>query len=139
VPGNPPGVAHDWHLNDRAYALRTVMSTAHVVRLFANNFQPDPSTVFSQFLEPTFTGYFPLQVGYAQIVQVQSGDFKLALAGFTVKNYDAAGQTVYGWFLTDSGPNVRFSLKWDAPLYVSGGSYFYFDVLLHEQAFSVVP
>lgn len=75
--------------------------------LFVNNITPNRSTLLTDLVEPTWSGY--ARRGLTASVwttPVQDGDFVVStwgVDGFTYTNTDASPTTVYGWAIWDSG------------------------------------
>lgn len=89
------------------------------VKLYTNDFAPDPSTLLADFTEATFTGY-----GEATIATwgdtINTGPARAgstAQATFTAGAIVAPGQTVYGYYVTDAAETVvLFSERFTDPV-----------------------
>jgi hypothetical protein len=141
VPSSP-GIAHNYHLSDRLVALKNVLNTGHVLRLFKNNVVPDPSYTIAAFIESTFPGYaaVPLTGDFGDPVQVANGQFQISGTSHQFSFTSGTVETAYGWYLTSTADNnVRFSFLFASPVFFTNGVVVYVQPIIQDWAYSVVP
>jgi hypothetical protein len=113
------------------------------IRLFSNNFTPDPSKVLADFTEATYTGYAAqvLTTAFASSFKVIDGKYQSDSATFTFTCTSGSSQTIYGWYITvnPSGTTtVRLSGLFPAPITMAPSASFTLQVSLQEWALSII-
>ena len=124
------------------YLRGTFLNTANTyVRLFKNNFTPDPASVLADFTEANFTGYAAIQVNakFGTPYKVIDGEYQTDSSPFAFTCTSGSSQTTYGWYLTFyDGVNttVRKSGVFASPLvFVPGAS---FNIQLSPQEWALI-
>lgn len=127
-------------VNLKAVYLRTVLNTGHSLRLFANNFVPDPSTPLASFTEATFTGYAAIDLtgAFTGPAFVQNGQYELQGGVFAWTNSGATTQTVYGWYI-DDGTVMDACQLFDVPFVMAPNVTLAFALRPQEISQSVLP
>jgi len=137
-----PGIAHNYHLNDRAVALRQVLNNGlHVLRLFKNNIVPAPDTTLAAFVESIFPGYAAVNLAndFMAPVQVANGQYQISSSSHPFSFTAGNPENCYGWYITDNTPEVRFSFLFASPVWMTNGVTVYVQALIQDFAYSVVP
>jgi len=96
------------------YLRGTLLNTAQTyVRLFSNNFTPDPASVLGDFTEATFGGYAAVQVNskFGSPYKVIDGEYQTDSSAFTFTQTTGANQLIYGWYLTWFDGSTTWVLK----------------------------
>ena len=75
----------------------------YTLRLFQNNFTPSKSSVFSSFTVATFSGYAGVAITWGAGSISANISTALAPAAVFTRSIGATSNTIYGWYLTDSG------------------------------------
>jgi len=90
------------------------------IKLFKNDMVPDVGTVLADFTEADFSGYAAQAVatwGVPYIDQVNGGVSITAPAHqFQAANPTTVPNTVYGYYLEDTGGNLVQAGRFDAPI-----------------------
>ena len=139
-----PGVAHNYHLNDRLNALRAVLNVNHRLRLFKTPASGiDPSWTWTAFGESTFPGYplngVPLDNDFGASVQVVNGEFQISGTSHAFSFTSGSPENCYGWVITDSTPEVRFSYLFASPVWMTNGVTIYVQPIVQDWSYTVVP
>lgn len=94
------------------------------IRVFTNNFIPNPANVYADFVEPTFTGYGPVTLAGAFPASTYDGNGAEAPA-FNTATFKATADplapvTIYGWMLTNAAvsPVVLASGAFETPIVI---------------------
>lgn len=89
--------------------LATYLAACHV-RLFVNNLTINPSTQLSDLVEASFAGYTAQSIATppAPVPDPVNGGVSTYLPShvFSASGTVTPAQTVYGWYLTDTGGNL---------------------------------
>ena len=96
------------------YLRGTLLNTANTyLRLFKNNFTPDPSNILSDFTEADFTGYAAVQVNskFGSPYKVIDGEYQTDSSAFSYACSGGSSQTLYGWYLTWFDGSTTWVLK----------------------------
>lgn len=119
-------ICHNAELDAILSAIVTRWNTSPeaMLRLFRNDFEPDPDSVLDDFMEANWTGYAAVS-----LLGELSAAAKLSLGWWQSQSglYEYQppvtnpGNVVYGLYVTQSG-TVRASLRFDAPITMSPGS-----------------
>jgi len=110
-------------LLQRAQGLRSLLNTAHFLKLVAADFTLTPALIYTDLFFATFPGYGPIDLTdwFLSPVKVKDGEYRLPAALFTFKCTGASSQTIYGWAVTQ-----EFSLhivgKFVPPIDVNTGT-----------------
>lgn len=91
------------------------------LRLFQNNFVPDPSNLLSDFVEATFLGYAAVDISPTQGAksQIQPGEYHWFSGVYTYAAPSGGPpQTIYGCYIEVHVPTVRLfgSARFDSPV-----------------------
>jgi len=138
-----PGVASNYQLNERLYALQTILNSSHILHLFQNNITPDPSTPGTAFVESNFPGYpaggISLANDFTAPTKVADGHYQIAGSSHAFSFTSGTSQTVYGWYLGDTGGNLRFSYLFATPVLMQSGVTLYVQVIVEDWSYVTVP
>src|SRR6185295_5809225 len=74
-----------------------------MLRLFQNNFTPSKSSTVASFTEATFSGYSAQSVTWGAGSVSANISTALATALTFTRGIGATSNTIYGWYLTDTG------------------------------------
>lgn len=72
------------------------------VHLFTNNLTPSPHTVLGDLTAPTFGGYAAKSITWGSVFNDPDGGVGVSGGAPDWVTTDAVGETIYGWFLTDT-------------------------------------
>jgi hypothetical protein len=119
---------------------RTDFNTSHHLRLFKNNFTPDPSKALSDFTEATYTGYAAVNLNgqFAASTKVQDGEYQTQSGTYTFSYTSGATQAIYGWYI-DDGTDWKCAYLFPSPITLDVGVSFTIQVNYQEWALSIVP
>jgi hypothetical protein len=135
-----PGTTHNYHLNDRAGALRSLLNAGHTLRLFVAPTTLTPANVLSDFVEASFGGYAGQSLAglFAAQTKVIDGEYQTQAAQVTFAFASGSPQVVYGWYISD-GVGVRYSYLLANPVTFSPGVSLTITCQIQDWAFVTVP
>jgi hypothetical protein len=118
-------VASDALIEARVTTLQTLLNSGHTLRLFANDFTPDPASVLGDFTESSFTGYAPESLSglFGSPVKITDGEWQIQTDPIPFSCSGGSPQVVYGAYV-DDGADVIFSARFDAPITMTSGASF---------------
>lgn len=119
--------------------VRTTLNTnLSSLRLFTNNFTPDPTSTFFDFVEASFPGYAfqPLNARFGVPLGIGTGYYQSQTPLFRFNCTGASAQVVYGWYIT-SFADVLYSSAFLNPVSLFNGQIVAIQIVLQEQAMSV--
>jgi len=126
------------------YIRGTFLNTSNsYVRLFRNNFTPDPSSVLGDFTECNFTGYAAQQVNskFGTPYKVIDGKYQTDSSAFTFTCSSGLSQDAYGWYLTfydGATTTVRKSGVFASPITFAPGGSVNIQISPQEWALSII-
>ena len=79
------------------------------LRLFQNNFAPSKSSVYANFTDATFSGYFGSTVAWGAVSVAANQATSVASAITFTRSIGATSNTIYGWYLVDISTSKVFA------------------------------
>lgn len=123
----------------RAGTLRTVLNSGHTLRLFVNNFLPDPASPLAYFIEATFSGYAPIPLTslFPAATQVRNGQYELDSGILVFSCTGGSSQTIFGWYIDDGTDMVACQLL-DVPVVICAQGVYSVEIRPQEISQSVL-
>jgi len=123
--------------------LDNYLSVGAELRLFQNDFTPDPASELTDFTEATFGGYAPIDLAaeWNAVFKVIDGKYQADTNAQEFECTGSPGQTVYGWFVVQASPSdhVRISGRFVSPIVVTPGTIFQITISEQEWSLSIIP
>lgn len=118
------------------------ISTGAELRIFLNDFEPNPDTALIEFIEATYGGYarVDLAAEWNAPYKVVDGLYQVDTNEFTYEYTGIPAQNVYGWYIvqTSGTPSVRMCGRFPGPVFMNAGATFKLIISPQSWALSII-